>query len=732
MSYQKFIASKSRIVEDAGKEARELAPHLFEFQKRIVVWALRKGRAAILSDCGTGKSAMQLEWLRQIDEQSLILAPLAVAHQTCREAAKFGMNVAYAKTPADRTTKIAITNYENLDHWLPYTDKAIVLDESSILKAYGGKTRTKIIEAFADTPYRLACTATAAPNDYTELGNHCQFLGVMKREEMLASYFTHDMVETQKWRLKGHAEKLFWRWITEWAVMIRKPSDLGFSDEGFVLPPLNMHEHVIASDHSIAKERGMLFDLEARTLAERRDARRASISARVAKCAEIVAAKPNEQFLIWCNLNAEGDAVTDAIPGAVQIAGADEQDAKAARMNAFTDGTTRVLVTKPSIAGFGMNWQQCANMIFVGLSDSYEDFYQAARRTWRFGQKRAVDCHVVIAEAEGAVLKNIQRKEADATRLAEEMVKNMSETVTKTKRQSVKYATDMQVGEGWNMRLGDCVDQIRELGDASIDYSIFSPPFASLYTYSASDRDMGNCATHGEFYEHFKFLVPELLRVTKPGRLLSFHCMLLPTSKTRDGVIGLTDFRGILIRAFQDAGWIFHSEVVIWKDPVTAMQRTKALGLLYKQLRKDSAMSRQGIPDYLVTMRAPGVNAEPVTKTHESFPVQLWQNYASPVWMDIDPSRTLQSMRENDDERHICPLQLDVIERAIRLWTNPGDVVLSPFGGIGSEGYVALTEKRRFVGIELKRAYYERACKNLALALVERERQGNLFAEAQQ
>lgn len=265
----------------------------------------------------------------------------------------------------------------------------------------------------------------------------------------------------------------------------------------------------------------------------------------------------------------------------------------------------------------------------------------------------------------------------------------------------------------------DCVDVVRSLPDASIDFSVFSPPFASLYTYSNSPRDMGNVKDDKEFYEHFKFLVGELLRITVPGRLLSFHCMNLPTSKARDGVIGIRDFRGELIRIFTDAGWIFHSEVCIWKDPVTAMQRTKAIGLLHKQLKKDSCMSRQGIPDYLVTMRKPGENPKPVTNTNETFPVAVWQKYASPVWMDINPSDTLQyrSAREDKDERHICPLQLDVIRRALRLWSNPGDTVFSPFTGIGSEGYVALQEGRKFVGAELKASYFRQASANLAAAL---------------
>lgn len=295
-------------------------------------------------------------------------------------------------------------------------------------------------------------------------------------------------------------------------------------------------------------------------------------------------------------------------------------------------------------------------------------------------------------------------------------------------------------GKDWALYNADCVDVVSGLPAESVHYTIYSPPFASLYTYSASSRDMGNCANTEEFLEQFSFLMPELLRVTKPGRLMSMHCMLLPTSKARDGFIGLSDFRGDLIRAAQKAGWIFHSEVCIWKDPVLAMQRTKALGLLHKQIRKDSTMSRQGVPDYLVTMRKPGENPEPVSHTHEQFPVEMWQRYASPVWATsgpvddegfikfenpsvrnsdrcgIDAGDTLQytSARSEEDEKHICPLQLEVIRRGIRLWTNPGDTVLSPFAGIGSEGHVALNEGRKFIGAELKPSYYEQARKNLA------------------
>jgi DNA modification methylase len=268
------------------------------------------------------------------------------------------------------------------------------------------------------------------------------------------------------------------------------------------------------------------------------------------------------------------------------------------------------------------------------------------------------------------------------------------------------------------MYLADCVDLAEELPADSVHYSVYSPPFESLYTYSNSERDMGNSRDSAQFWEHYRFLIAQTHRVMMPGRLVSVHCMNLPTSKIRDGWIGIRDFRGEIIRAFEDAGFIYHSEVCIWKDPVTAMQRTKALGLLHKQIRKDSAMSRQGIPDYLVTFRKPGDNPEPIAHTAEEFPVTLWQRYASPIWMDISPSDTLQhkSAREHEDERHICPLQLEVIRRAILLWSNPGDTVWSPFAGIGSEGYVALEQGRQFIGSELKRSYWNQACANLEAA----------------
>jgi DNA modification methylase len=424
-----------------------------------------------------------------------------------------------------------------------------------------------------------------------------------------------------------------------------------------------------------------------------------------------------------------------AIGGSVQVSGSDSQEHKENSLLGFSGGDIQKLITKPRIAGFGMNWQHCSNMIFVGLSDSYEQFYQATRRCWRFGQKEVVHVYIIICDTEGAVLANIRRKEADAMRMANKMVENMKEInkadLKKTTRTVSKYTEGSESGDNWELRLGDCVDGVARIETDSIDYSVYSPPFASLYTYSASDRDMGNCSSIDEFREHYAYLMKDMLRVTAPGRLMSFHCMNLPTTKTHDGYIGIKDFRGELIRMCIDLGWIYHSEVVIWKNPVVAMQRTKAIGLLHKQMTKDSCMSRQGIPDYVVTMRKPGENKKPVQGELTEFigdkstfqntgrlSIDIWQKYASPIWDDINATRTLQAApgREHKDERHICPLQLDVIERCLQLWSNPGDLVLSPFAGIGSEGYCSIKYGRRFLGIELKESYWKTSIRNLKQA----------------
>lgn len=755
MNYTDFLDSKALRVQPAGFEPKGLSPTLMPFQRDIVTLAAKLGRFCVWADCGMGKTLVQLEWAHQVVKQTqgrvLVLAPLAVSHQTVREAAKFKIpGVRYSAHPSAGDSTIVVTNYQKLDRFNPDDYAGIVLDESSILKSMDGKTRIAILDAFKETPYRLACSATPAPNDYMELGNHAEFVGIMTREEMLSMFFVHDGGDTSKWRIKGHAVEKFWEWVCSWAVTIRKPSDLGYEDGAFKLPPLEMRDVIVETPRELITDavgQASLFPQQAQTLSDQRAVQRSSLQTRVDAAAKI--ANQPGQWIVWCHLNDESAALTAAIDGAVEVSGSDSDEHKTQSAIDFQEGKIRVIVSKGSIFGFGMNFQNCHQVVFVGMSHSYEQYYQSIRRCWRFGQTEPVQCYVVYDWAEGAVIDNLRRKDQDADAMASAMVEimraNTLEQLKQVQRQVTPYAEKVTEGDGWQAYMGDCVEGVSKLADNSIHYSIFSPPFASLYTYSNSDRDMGNSKEEGEFEQHFSFLVRELHRVIMPGRLVSFHCMNLPMSKTRHGVIGIRDFRGDLIRMFEAEGFVFHSEVCIWKDPVTAMQRTKALGLLHKQIMKDSAMSRQGVPDYLVTMRKRGDNPEPVAGKLRDFKgtdgprvtgddtrdsINIWQRYASPVWMDINPSDTLQfrNARDNDDERHICPLQLDVIRRGVQLWSNPGDVVLSPFMGIGSEGHVALELGRAFIGFELKPSYYECAVKNLAAA-VKLKDQETLFGE---
>ena len=725
-NYQEFIEEKSLKVNPCGIDCDVLPDFLFDYQKAIVKWSLKKGRSAVFAGTGLGKTLIELSWSSHIYKKTnknvLILAPLAVAEQIKEEALKFGIDdVNHVKSQDEVKSGITVTNYEKLHKFdLSFFD-AVVLDESSILKNFNGKTRDLIIDSFKEYSYRLAATATPAPNDFMELGNHAQFLGVMNYSEMLAMFFVHDGGDTAKWRLKGHAYKKFWKWMANWAVMFNSPYDLGFDGSTHILPELKQHSIIVESDMTSCGD--SLFRFEAQTLQERISERRNSIKERTDKVANLV--NNNDSWVLWCNLNSEGDTLEKIIPDAVQISGSQSEEKKEKILHDFKNGKIRVLITKPSLSGFGLNWQHCNKMAFVGLNDSWEQVYQAIRRCWRFGQKKPVDVYFISAELEGNVIKNLERKNKQAEEMMKSMINEMADftqkEITNTIVEKTEYKTGQHKTDNFTAYHGDCVEVLRSLESESIDYSIYSPPFASLYTYSNSDRDMGNCKTKSEFYEHYKFMVKELYRTLRSGRLVSFHCMNLPTSKTKDGFIGIHDFRGELIKIHEECGFIYHSEVCIWKDPVTAMQRTKALGLLHKTIRKDSSMSRQGIADYLVTMRKQGDNTKPIAHTPEEFPVSLWQKYASPVWMDINPNETLQfrSARDNDDERHICPLQLEVIRRGIDLWSAKNDIVFSPFMGIGSEGYVALQKGRKFIGSELKESYYNCAVKNLVNAETE-------------
>jgi hypothetical protein len=443
MSYEAFIESKRASMPPSGFSISRNTLHesLFDFQKDIVRWALRRGRAAIFAGTGLGKTRMQLEWAVNVYRESggnvLLLAPLAVASQTVREGAVLGYDVQICRSQDDVKPGLNITNYEMLQHFNPEAFEGVVLDESSILKSFTGKVRTALIESFASTPYRLACTATPAPNDFMEIGNHAEFLGVMSRTEMLSMYFVHDGGDTSKWRLKGHAEDEFWRWVASWGVVLEKPSDLGYADDGYNLPPLTINDYVIEVDGE-----------EGKTLSQRQKARRETIEERVRACAEIVNSS-DRPFLVWCDLNDESAMLTRLIHGAVEVKGSDKPAHKEQAMLDFAAGKIRVLVTKPKIAGFGMNWQHCADMAFVGLSDSFEQVFQAVRRCYRFGQTRPVNVTMITSSREGATAENIKRKESDFRKMVAEMVQYTkditSESIRSAERDETAYEANTPI-----------------------------------------------------------------------------------------------------------------------------------------------------------------------------------------------------------------------------------------------------------------------------------------------
>lgn len=436
-NYLSFLENKKFVLESSGFDVdkNELNPMMFEFQKDVVRWALAKGRAAIFAGCGLGKTICQLEWANQIHKKTggdiLILAPLAVSSQTVREGKKFGIDVTLCESQDDVSYGINITNYEKLDKFIANKFVGVVLDESSILKSFTGKVRNSIIDNFAKVPYKLACTATPAPNDYMELGNHSEFLGVMTRAEMLSMFFVHDGGQTSKWRLKGHAQDIFWQWMASWAVVIDNPENLGYDGTNYHLPKLTIKEIIVDGNEAIS---------ETLTLTERRNARKDSLIPRCQKAADIIN-NSDEQFIVWCNLNSEQDKLAELINNNVSVQGSTSNKLKIQRELDWREGRAQTLISKPLVYGYGMNWQHCHNIIFTGLSDSYEQYYQALRRCWRFGQEEDVNVWIVISAKEGCVKENIERKEADFVHMQEEMIKLTKEITKKELRKTCRIST---------------------------------------------------------------------------------------------------------------------------------------------------------------------------------------------------------------------------------------------------------------------------------------------------
>lgn len=716
--YEEFLKSKQKNHINSGFDVdeKDLNQHLFQFQKFIVKRALNAGKYAIFADCGLGKTLMQMEWANQVNKATnkpvLILAPLAVSGQTIKEGRKFSIDVCKYD---GSNSPIQISNYEQLENIDCNIFAGIVLDESSIIKNFEGATKKLIFDLFAKTPYKLACTATPSPNDPMELGNHAEFLDVMSRNEMLAMYFVHDGGETAKWRIKGHAIKIFYRFIGTWAIMLNSPHDIGFTMDGYALPHLNLIENKIKTPK---RDNDILFNDAIISATNFNAELRLTKDQRLSEVLKIINSNPDENFIIWIKHNDEGDLLRKLLPESIEVKGSDTNEWKADKLLGFANNEFKILITKTKIASFGMNFQNCRNQIFASLDFSFEGLYQAIRRSYRFGQNKEVNIHMITTDTMSNVLQSIEHKQKQFKIMQNELSHAINEDLQCKPVTIVDYNNDAVINEWYNISMGDCVKLIQNIKNESIGLSVFSPPFAELYTYSSHIEDMGNSKNYQEFLMQFGFLIKELHRVMISGRNVAVHCMDLPIQKGKEGFIGLRDFSGMILRAFEDVGFVYASRITIWKNPVTEMQRTKALGLLHKQVKKDSTMSRVGIPDYVLVFRKDGERKNPVTNTE--LPVDLWQQYASPVWMDIDYGNTLQGARNGrneKDEKHICPLQLDTIERLIHLYSNIGDTVLTPFMGIGSEVYQAIKMNRKAIGFELKESYYQLSKKNAEMAI---------------
>lgn len=732
--YQTFLNSKKLTTEKRGKPCGELHPAMSGFRGDIVRWAVEQGYAAIFADVGLGKTTMQCEWVRQVNEPTLMLAPLAVTQQTVDMARDLlGMEIRYVRSMSEINfdeCRYYITNYEMLKHFDAAKFRAVVLDESSILKNFSGTWKQELVRKFKKTPYKLACTATPAPNDLIEIGNHAEFLGVMTSRLMTSIFFTHDSQgkkskSNQKYRLKKHAVVKFYEWLASWAVALKKPSDLGYSDEGYELPELCLEVRSVNGGYT---PEGMLpgFASGSVSASEAKGVRRATIQSR----ADVTISQINstsEQFVIWTELNDEAEYLHKHIAGSFNLHGSLKPEAKVQAIKDFHSGAIRVLITKHRIAGMGVNMQHCANMVMFGINYSWEEFYQAIGRIYRFGQQAdRVNVTIVISEEEMSIYNTIEAKGREAQTMTRELVKassaHMQGNLHGEQHADWHYQEkDTAADSGaWTLWLGDSCQRMKDIPDNSIHLSVYSPPFGgTIYIYSATERDLGNSQTNEQFLEHYRFIVREKLRITMPGRYTCVHIQDTKLYANRnDGNRGLYPLSDALTALHLEEGWTFRSRITIDKNPQLVATRNHDNDLLFVTGQRDGCDLAPMNTDYLLVFEKPGTNPIPVKPYENGMTEEQWILWARAVWYSINETDVLNVAvaRANEDERHLCPLQLGLIERCIKMWSNPGEIVFSPFAGIGSELYEAVHWKRVGFGIELKPEYHRVAIRNLETA----------------
>lgn len=770
--YQELLESKSPLNHAIGFDTDASQwPWLFEFQKYCTQTALKVGRFALFEGCGLGKTRQAGTWaweiVKETKEPVLILSPLGVVAQTIKELASIGIECFEYETGEVLRPAIYISNYDQLAN-IP-TDRfiGVCLDESSILKNFTGATKKALIEAFAETHYKLCCTATPFPNDLNEVGNHSEFLNVLDAQDMRAKWFVRDE-GMNNYRLKGHAHEDFYAWMRTWCLMFDNPADIGYPMEGYDMPEVEFQQIVIAAEN---RAKGKLFNEGHVNATSFHSEVRLTMTARLDAVAEIVNGS-EEQFIIWIEQNAEGDYLRSIIPGAVEVRGSDPSAAKKKNLLGFAEGAFRVLITKGEIAGFGMNYQSSWNMIFANPSFSFETIWQCKCRQVRYGQMNKVNIWMVTTDTMENVIASYQRKETQFF----ESLRMINEGMNKKQYGLVRNYVYKEVRNErmWLMK-GDTVIEQSRIPDNSVDLQVYSPPFSSLFTYSNYIHDLGNNASHADFFKQYAHVLREDYRTLKPGRLAVFHTKNLGVYKNSSGYTGMYDFTGEHRKAVEAAGFKLHCIITIWTDPVLEMQRTKTQRLLYKTLTSDSTFTGVGMPEFLYVFRkweGDQETWEPVNHiTKANFPLDKWQEWASPVyrenlldyekadlvqtilqmkaeifrlkydcneglpdswyddvWFDIKRTDVLNGKEGTamGDEKHIAPLQLEVIRRVINFWSNPGETVKTSFGGIGSEPYVALMEGRNAIAIELKDSYFDVMVKNCNKAL-EIKKQTTLF-----
>jgi DNA modification methylase len=793
MDYQELLEGKKVKPKICGFDIEQssLNPYLKSFQKYCVQKSLKHGRFALFEPPGSGKTIQQLEWGHQVYSYTgmpvILIAPLAVIGQTIEEEApKFGYQVKelHEGITAEDLLSCGIwgINYDSLHKYLHLIEcfSGVILDESSILKNFTGETKKFLMDTFENTQYKLPCSATPAPNDLNEYGNHSEFLHILDAQDMRSKWFVRDE-GMNNYRLKKHAKGDFYAWLSTWCVMFSHPKDIGFNEVGYDLPELNLIERQIKTAQ---RNNGKIFnDVSVDATTFSKELKLTKIE-RLSEVAEIVN-NSTEQFCIWVTLDEEADELLKLIPGAVNVTGSDKKDIKKRNLLDFGKGLIRVMITKTKLAMYGLNWQSCHNTIFASFNFSFEALYQAIRRFLRFGQQYTVNCWLITTDTMQNVINNIKEKERQFLEAVEEVSKAIN---GKTYGLIDQYDYKEVKNENMWLMKGDSCIELKRIPDNSIDFIIYSPPFSALFTYSNYIHDMGNNENHDEFFRQYAFLLKELYRVLKPGRLMVCHTKDLGVYKNSSAYTGMYDFtaehtkavsnflisdKELLLQEYENnlvafnniisdenydyiesltldlenkisslqleisslrkIGFKIHSKVTIWTDPVLEMQRTKTQRLLYKTLTSDSSFTGIGMAEYLTIFKkwdgTDQSNWEPVNHlTKKNIPLDLWQKWASPVWMDIKRTDVLNGKEGTAqvDEKHIAPLQLEVIHRCVNLWSNPGDKVLTPFLGIGSEAYVSINNNRYAIGCELKDSYFETAVKNCNKAINSKS-QGSLF-----